>query len=805
MADDTNGRDRKPVLVLKIRKLDKRKLLKRLFVAALLAAACVLGAGLGLLMGARRNLPDVTELERIQPKLITTLYADDGTVVKEFAEERRVVVPYAKLPDLLKKAIIATEDPRFYRHRGIDYRGILRAVKQNLRIGRRGRLEGGSTITQQLAREYFLYPQQLLSRKLKEWLLALQIEKKYSKEQILEMYCNKFFLGHGAAGVEAAANLFFGKSVGDLELEEIAVIAGIFRGPSLYSPYNNQAGTLRRRNHVLTRMVEEGFITAAQAEAVKAKPMTVLPLRRDESDFGAYFFEEVRKHLEKTYGANALYRSGLKVYTTLNPRYQEIAEKAVSAGLRAMDKKKGWRKDKRNLAAEGAADLDKVWLPSWRVPNLEPGDLVEAVVLAAAAKEATLRIKGYTVRMTNAGIQWTKASALDRLIKRGDVVLAAVKSVDEEKKTAEAALDQEPEVEGAFLAVDPLSGQVKAMVGGYSFRRSQFNRATQALRQTGSTIKPIIYTAAIENGFTPATIIQDWSHNFVDKWTGEPWTPPNYDGKYKGAVTVRRGLEESRNVVTAKILDSISPQVGVRYCRKFGITSTVYPYLSLSLGAFEVTLLEMVSAFTTFPNKGVRITPTLITRVEDKDGNVLEEARVESDEVLSPQIAYIMTSMLHGVCSPGGTAWAVSAMDKPFGGKTGTTNKFTDAWFIGFSPSLCAGVWIGYDTQISLGNRQSGAVAALPVWQEFFQAVIDDEKKRAEEAGVEVPFEEFEIPPNLTFAEIDRKTGLLATPFCLFPFREVFVPGTEPVRFCSHQDHLMTLNYYSVERGEEEH
>jgi penicillin-binding protein 1A len=270
-------------------------------------------------------------------------------------------------------------------------------------------------------------------------------------------------------------------------------------------------------------------------------------------------------------------------------------------------------------------------------------------------------------------------------------------------------------------------------------------------------------------------------------------------------VTLRRGLEESRNVVTAKILDSISPQVGVQYCRKFGITSTVYPYMSLALGAFEVTLQEMVSAFTTFPNKGVRIKPYLITRVEDKDGNVLEEARVESEEVLSPQTAYIMTSMLHGVCSPGGTAWPAAALEKPLGGKTGTTNSFSDAWFIGFSPSLCAGVWVGYDTQISLGNRQSGAVAALPVWIDFFKTVIDDEKKKAEEAGVEVPVEEFEIPPNLTFVEVDRKTGLLATPFCLFPFKEVFVPGTEPVRFCSHQDHMMTLNYYSVERGEEEH
>ena len=806
MADENKFEGKKPVLILKIRKISKRTLLKTSLLAFVVLVACGLGAVLGLYIGARRNLPDVEELERIQPKLITTIYADDGTIVKEFAEERRIVIPYAKIPDHLKKAIIATEDPRFYRHKGIDYRGILRAVKQNLRIGRRGRLEGGSTITQQLAREYFLYPQQLLSRKIKEWLLALRIEKKYSKEKILEMYCNKFFLGHGACGVEAAANLFFGKSVGDLSLEEIAMIAGIFRGPSIYSPYNDPASTLRRRNHVLTRMAEEGFIRRDEAEAAKARPMTVLPLRRGDSDFGAYFYEEVRKHLEKTYGPNALYRAGLKVYTTFNPRFQEIAEKALNAGLRAMDKKKGWRKDKRNLPAEGTTDLDKVWLPSWRVPTLRAGELVEAVVLTASRKEATLRLKNYAARMANDGIQWAGAGALDTLIKRGDVVLIAVKSVDEEKKTAEVALDQEPQIEGAFMVVEPLTGQVKALVGGYSFRRSQFNRATQALRQTGSTIKPVIYTAALENGFTPATLIQDWPYNFVDKWTGEPWTPPNYDGKYKGAVTLRRGLEESRNVVTAKILDSISPQVGVQYCRKFGITSTVYPYMSLALGAFEVTLQEMVSAFTTFPNKGVRIKPYLISRVEDKDGNVLEEARIESEEVLSPQTAYIMTSLLHGVVSPGGTAWPASGLEKPLGGKTGTTNSFSDAWFIGFSPSLCAGVWVGYDTQISLGNRQSGMVAALPIWMEFFKTVIDDEKKKAEAAGVEVPVEEFEIPSNLTFAEIDRKTGLLATPFCLFTFREVFVPGTEPVRFCSHHDHMMTLNYYlSDDKGQEEH
>jgi penicillin-binding protein 1A len=796
-----------PNLKIKIRKFRKPGLLKVLVIVALVGTACVLGVLFGAWMAVRGNLPSVSSLENFKPKVITSVYSDKGEVVKEFAEERRIEVPIAKIPAVLKNAIIATEDPRFYAHRGVDYWGILRAVKEDIiKIGRGSlrRPQGGSTITQQLARSLFLYPQQTFRRKLKEMLVSRQIEKQYSKEKILELYCNQFYLGHGVYGVEAASQLFFGKTVSDLSLEEAALIAGIFRGPSIYSPYANIERTIQRRNHVLNRMIEEGFITASVGEAAKAKPIAVLPLRRTSSEFGAYFFEEVRKYLEKNYGSDDLYTAGLKVYTTFDPEMQKFADESLRRGLRTQDKKRGWRRDKKNLLAEGRIDLSSVWLESWSSPVAEVGEVADAVVLGAGRAEASVRVKGYAGTIKNRGIEWTRSNSLETLMRPGDVIQVLVSKVDEAGKRVEASLEQEPLVEGALLALDPATGQIKAMTGGYSYRKSQFNRATQAMRQTGSVIKPFLYTAALENGFTPATIIVDEPVTFADKWTGEPWSPRNYDREYKGAVTLRKGLEESRNVVTAKILDYISPQVGVDYCHRFGITATLYPYLSLALGTFEVPLLEVVSAFSTFPNKGVRVQPYFITRIEDNSGNVLEENKIESTEVISPQTAYMMTYLLQGVVLEG-TATAANALNWSLGGKTGTTDDFTDAWYVGFSPSLCAGVWVGNDTKTTLGDRQSGAVAALPIWTDFFGKVLEGRKKTAAEQGTEAAFEVFEEPPNLTYVQIDRKTGLLATPACKFPLMEVFFPGTEPRRYCTNQDHMRILDYYSQDIAKEEH
>jgi penicillin-binding protein 1A len=809
-----------PNLKIKIKKFKRGTVLRAILILMLAGLAAGLGGIFGSFYAIKDDLPDVGDIDTFRPKLITTVYAADGQPVKEFAEERRVEVSYAEIPKILVDAIVATEDPSFFRHGGVDLRGILRAVWADVFkvLGGR-RPEGGSTITQQLARSLFLHREVSLRRKLKELFLSREIERRYSKEQILELYCNHFFLGHGVWGVQSAAHLFFGKDVGDLSLEEAALIAGIFRGPSIYSPYTNKERTLDRRNHVLNRLVAEGYLTKAEGEEAKQRPMNVLPLRRTSAEFGAYFFEEVRRYLEKNYGVEGLYRDGLKVYTTLDPTLQRYAERALHEGLRNTENGiAGWRADKPNLlradpdvlkslVASAQAELEGQWLLTWENQALEAGEVYDAIVLSVMRTEAVVRVKNALGRMTNKNIGWTKARSLDALIKRGDVVQVKVDSLDETAKEARVSLDQKPLRNGGFVVIEPQTGQIKALVGGYSYRDSQFDRVFQAPRQTGSVIKPLLYTAALEHGFTPASIIIDEPVTFIDRWNGEPWSPKNYDRRHKGAVTVRTGLEQSRNVVTATLLDNISPQVGVDYCRRFGITSPLYPYLSLSLGTFEITLIEMVSAFSTFPNKGVRFRPYFITRIEDKDGNVLEEARVEPEEVIPPQTAYMMTYLMRGVVeSEGGTGAAANVLGWPLAGKTGTTDKYTDAWFIGFSPTLCAGAWVGHDLPVPLGQRQTGASAALPIWQAFFARVIDDVKNKAEADGV-IDFEppDFEVPPNLVFVEIDKKTGLRLMDYCRFPFLEVFFPGTEPTRFCTLADHMRILDYYSADKASEEH
>ncbi|MEA3420406.1 MAG: PBP1A family penicillin-binding protein, partial [Acidobacteriota bacterium] len=793
-------RIKKPSLK-KLRNLSRNKYYKGVFLVFIFLLVCIFGALLGFYVGVLRNVPSISKLEEYKPNIITYIYSDDGEIIGEYALQKRIEVTYEEIPEVLKNAIIATEDARFYNHHGIDYKGILRAVKEDIKLILKPRkLHGGSTISQQLVKQLFLHPKQTVRRKLKEAILALQLERNYSKEEILTMYCNQFNLGHGAYGVEAASQLYFSKNVSELNLEESALITGIFRAPTSYSPYRNPDLTLRRRNHVLNRMVEERFITEEEAAEIKKEPLNVLPLHRGDSEFAAYFNEEIRRYLYDNYGKDSLYREGLKVYTTLNTEYQGYAENAVRKWLHVLDKRQGWRKDKENLLDIGIENLEELEKPiqnplksekhekllmDWQKPSIEKGEVIEAVVLSVETRKADVKVKDYIGKMTNKDIAWTKTKSLKSLIKKGDIIHVRINDLDEEKKELLVSLDQEPLLEGAFLAIEPQTGQIKAMVGGYSFKRSEYNITTQALRQCGSVIKPILYTAALENDFTPASGIVDEPTDFEDKWSGELWSPPNYDKKYKGRVTLRKGLEESRNIVTAKLLEYISPQTGVNYCRKFGITSTIYPYLSLALGAFEVKMIELVSAFSTFPNKGIRIRPYFITRIEDKDGNILEEAKIESDEVISPQIAYIMTYLLQGVVQRG-SGQAARFLEKPLAGKTGTTDDFSDAWFMGFSPSLCAGVWVGYrEGRITIGDRQSGAVAALPIWVDFFQRIIEKEKKETEEAGEEEPIqEEFEVPSNLTFVEIDRKTGLLATPFCLFPMMEVFIPGTEPHRFC---------------------
>jgi penicillin-binding protein 1A len=798
---------------------NRHKFFRISMLVLLVLFVCGLGITVGVFKAILTNLPDISRLAEFEPGIITYIYADDGEVIGEYALEKRIQVTAADIPDQLKNAIIATEDPRYYSHKGIDFLGMLRALKENVRlIFTPRKLQGGSTISQQLVKKLFLHPKQTIRRKLKEILLALQLEKRYSKDEILTMYCNQFDLGDGRVyGVEAAAQLYFDKSVSELELPEAALITGIFRAPSRYFPYRNYDEALGRRNHVINRMVGEGYITKEEGDKARYEPLNILPLHRADSDFSGYFLEEVRKYLYSTYGMKALYSEGLRVYTTLNLSYQKWAEDAVRTQLHKLDKGQGWREGKPNileseLEIEKLEDLTepiwdekarKSWMSSWRKPELEEGLITEAVVLEVERAKASIKVKEYTGEITNKGIEWTKVRNLTSLIKTGDVIHVKIESFDPEELTLKAALDQEPDLESAVLAIEPQTGQIKAMVGGYSFRRSKWNNAVQALRQAGSAIKPILYTAAIDTGaMTTVTPFIDEPMEFEDKWSGTIWDPPNYDERYKGRVTLRQGIEESRNIVTAKMLRDISPQLGVDYCRKFGITSTVYPYLSLSLGAFEVKMTELVSAFTVFPNQGVRVNPYFISRIEDKDGNILEEHTVESEEVISPQVAYIMTTLLQGVVQRG-TAQGARHLTryKELAGKTGTSDDWADARFVGFSPSLCMGIWVGRNEgRLPIGERQSGAVAALPIWTEFFTNLIEREALFAKETGEEYEKEAFPVPENLEFVQIDRKTGLLPTLVCLpqFILTEVFLPGSAPDRFCSNEDHLMTFDYYEI-------
>ena len=799
---------------------DRKKFFKTVFLVLLFLAALGMGTAVGVFRAIMTNLPDIGQLAKFEPGIITYIYADDGTVVGEYALERRIRVTLDNIPDNLKNAIIATEDPRYYSHHGIDFLGMLRALKENVRlIFTPRKLQGGSTISQQLVKRLFLHPKQTIRRKLKEMILAIQLEQRYSKDEILTMYCNQFDLGDGRVyGVELAAQLYFDKSAVDLDLAEAAMITGIFRAPSRYFPYRNYDQALGRRNHVLNRMVSEGYITKEAGDEARYQPLNILPLHRSDSDFAGYFLEEVRKYLYDSYGMKALYSDGLRVHTTINLAYQEWAEDALRRQLHVLDKRQGWRDDKPNilesdLEIESLEELvdpiwderaRKTWMPSWRRPEFEEGLIIEAVVLEVTRSKAKVKVKEFTGEITNQGIEvWTETRNLTSLIEPGDIIHVMVKSFDLEKLTLAAELDQEPKLESAVLAIEPQTGQIKAMVGGYSFRRSKWNNAIQAMRQAGSVIKPLLYTAAIDTGaMTTVSPFVDEPVEFEDKWSGEIWDPPNYDGRYKGRVTLRQGIEESRNVVTAKLLRDISPQLGVDYCRKFGITSTVYPYLSLSLGAFEVKMLELVSAFTVFPNSGVRVTPYFISRIEDKDGNIIEEHQAESEEVISPQVAYIMTTLLQGVVQRG-TSQGVRHLTryKELAGKTGTTDDWADARFVGFSPSLCMGVWVGHsEGRVTIGERQSGAVAALPVFTEFFTKLIEDEALTAKENDEEYLTEEFPRPPNLEYVQIDRKTGLLPTLVCLpqFIITEVFLPGTVPNRFCSNEDHLMTYDYYEI-------
>ena len=739
--------------------------------AALFIAAALLGTLSGVLFAYSDDLPEVSALDDYAPNTITRVLGKNGELVGEFAVERRVVIHYNDISPHLRNAIISAEDAGFFDHAGISISRMMLALVRD--IATRGRSPGGSTITQQLTRNIlpgeigFAVGNRSWERKVKESLLAMRIEKRYTKEEILTMYCNQIYFGHGAYGVEAASQLYFRKPAKDLSLEESATIAGIIQGNVRQSPFVNPEATRRRRNYALERMASEGFITQAVAEEAKQKPIQVAGDPTGDGSVAPYFLEEVRKYLEAKYGAKALYENGLTVRTGLDLKLQQAANKAVDRGLRRVDKRRGFRRPRRNIAAEGL-NIEEFKVDRWS-RRMAVGDIVPAVVRTVDPKGARLRIGDLSADLTAAGTRWTRRTPTE-ILKRGDLIDVEITEIKE--RTATVLLEQTPIIEGALVALDNHTGEVLAMVGGYSFSRSKFNRATQAYRQMGSTVKPILFTAAIDRGLTPTTILVDEPTTF-DAGAGQPpYQPGNYDRKFQGTMTLRHALEQSRNIPAVKVIDMLGPTQVANYAKKFGFSQDFRPFLSMALGAQEVTLLELTSAYSAFPNHGIRMEPYFARGITGRDGALLEERRPQPRDAIRADTAYVLTSLLQGVVFRG-TGAAANSLDWTLAGKTGTMDDYTDAWFIGFDPNITVGVWLGHDEKKPLGPGETGTTAALPMWMDFMKAYLDLYADRANPP-------KFEPPGNIVFMPVDRRTGEPATADADGTVTEVFISGTQP-------------------------
>jgi penicillin-binding protein 1A len=742
-------------------------------IVALFVVAALLGVLSGVLFAYAGDLPQVSALDNYTPSTITRIYSGSGQVIGEFATQRRVVVGYDDINPLMRQAIIATEDAEFDRHFGVNIWRIFVAALTD--IVERRRAQGASTLTQQLARnlkdQFGLTNEKSFERKIREAILAVQIEKRYTKKEIFTIYCNQMYLGHGAYGVEAASRLYFNKPNKQLSLDEAALIAGIFQTPERQSPFVDMKRATSRRNVVLQRMADERYITQAQADAAKAKPIVTRGQPNQAPGIAPFFVEEVRKHLEKQYGAKVLYENGLAVRTTLDVAMQETANKALERGLRRIDKRHGYRKPKRNVISDRQT-IDTYKDDRWNRP-MAVGDVVPAVVVAAPkVGPARVRFGRYHADIAKDGYAWTRRVPAD-LFKPGDLVEVAITKLDEATGTATATLDQTPVLEGAMIAIENRTGQIKAMVGGWNFNRSKFNRAVQAYRQLGSTFKPIVYTAAIDRGFTPSSILVDSPVSYPSG-NGQIYSPHNYDHKFEGAITLRWALEDSRNIPAIKMMDTLGPKNVIDYAKRFGFEEEFPPYLPIALGAGDATLLEVTSAYTTFPNQGVRMKPFDVLTVKDRDGNLLEDNRAEPNDVIRADTAFVMTNLLRGVLLRGtGASAAGLAGQWPLAGKTGTVDDNTDAWFIGFDPDITVGVWVGLDEKKSIGSQEQGALAALPIWVEFMKAYIDRRPDKDDPPR-------FEAPGNIVFLAVDKLNGAVLPAETPGSIHEAFISGTQP-------------------------
>jgi penicillin-binding protein 1A len=692
----------------------RRKLVGRVLFTLLVLLSSLIGATAGLLLVYSTNLPQVEQLEHYRPSSTTELYDDQGRVIGSFALQRRVVSAYEDFPPILRDALVSIEDKDFYRHSGIDVWRIAGAAYHDVESA--GKVQGASTLTMQLARNLFLSPDRSFHRKIQEALLAIQIERHFTKPQIFTLYANQIYLGHGVYGFEAASGFYFSKPAKQLSLEEAALLAGLPKSGIYYSPITHPDRALKRRNLVINSMLEDGKITAQQAAAARNQPLQ-LNLAHDPNSLAPYFVEEIRRYLEGKYGTDQVHEGGLRVYTSLNMDLQRTANHAVLDGLAAYERRHGWKGHLQNVLA-GNVSLANYEHPDW---DDDPGvdDYVHALVTTVSPASSTIKFGRYTANLIPADVAWTQHKMAD-VMKTGEIVYVRIVSLSPEGR-ARVSLEQDSGAQGALLAIDNASGEIKALVGGRDFNNSKFNRVTQAQRQVGSSFKPYVYTAAIDQGAKPDDTILDAPTTF--QTASGPYTPHNYEENFEGTITLRRALAQSRNIPALKIADGLGIKTVIDYAHRFGVTSNIPAYLPVAVGAADLTLFEQTSAYSVFPNDGVRITPRYITKVTDYEGRVLEEDYPEVKDVISARTARIMTSMLREVVQHG-TGIAAAGMKFPLAGKTGTTNDFTDAWFVGFSPTTTCGVWVGYDEKKSLGAKETGARAALPIWMDFMKIAL---------------------------------------------------------------------------------
>ncbi|MFH0925630.1 MAG: PBP1A family penicillin-binding protein [bacterium] len=759
--------------------------------------AIVAGMGLAYYHHLKKELPEIYKLlTEYKPNQITRVYADNGEQIAEFFIEKRIPVPLNEIPANIKQAIIAVEDSRFYSHNGIDLFGIARAFWVNIKISIKTRklifAEGASTITQQLVRLVVLKrersPLKKLLRKLKEILLALKLEKSYCKDEILGLYLNQVYFGHGSYGIESASNIYFNKSCREFELSEAALLAGLPQSPNSYSPYRHPKEALKRRNHVLKRMFEENYINKGEFETLVRLPVLLQPFKKIEVT-APYFVEYIRQSLEDRFGSDLLYKGGLRIYTTLDMKLQDAAEKAFKKGVRVIDKRQGYRP----FTGENLIDdtsISPIYYPN-QATDIKVGQTLYGVISQIGLDSAVVKIGNKFGILGINDIKWTGASSFADIFKIGDKILVEIIEIKHkgEEERIKLTLEQEPELEGAFVAIESNTGYVRAMIGGKNFAKTKFNRVTQAKRQPGSAFKPLVYATAIELGYTPADIFIDSPiiYEKDDSSTkGELWKPENYYGKFYGPTTLRSALEHSRNIVTIKLLEKVGVQKAINMANRLGIISPLTPDLSIALGCSSVSLLELTSAYSTLSNEGIKCEPLFIKTVLSNSGEVLLENEVTSEQVITPQVAYIMTNLLRGVVEHG-TGWKARRLGRPVAGKTGTTNRYYDAWFIGYSPKLVAGVWVGFDEPKSLGKLETGSNAACPIWVDFMEDALKDK-----------PINNFLIPEGINFVTIDRKTGLLATESCEKTIVEAFIEGTEPTEY-SNPDDLSADQFYKID------